>query len=154
MAKKKKKAKASKKGAVATKPKPKKRKGMDADDRKTIKIIDNTAERVQASIGRRILPELTALGTVRFAFSQDLVSRAVLRESLEATVALLWKPPSLDWLTLSGRYSRVQRRWFLAETGGEAEDQSDIIGAAALLDLPWGISLTERILFRHRAGQK
>jgi len=58
MAKKKKKAKASKKGAVATKTKPKKRRGMDADDRKTIKIIDNTAERVQASIGRRILPEL------------------------------------------------------------------------------------------------
>jgi DNA topoisomerase-6 subunit A len=54
----KKKAKRSKKKAVAMKSRPRKRRSMSADDRKTVRIIDKTAERVQASINRRILPEL------------------------------------------------------------------------------------------------
>ena len=117
-------------------------------------VNEGRSEIIQAVLSNgltwRISPELTAIGTARFVFNQDLVSRAVLRESLEGSIALLYKPQTLDWLTLSGRYGRVHRRWFISEEDRQAEEEVDVAGVAALFTLPWGITLTERLLFRHR----
>ncbi|MGB0588772.1 MAG: hypothetical protein ACPGU1_03740 [Myxococcota bacterium] len=98
----------------------------------------------------RIAPELTALGTFRFVFSQDLVTRDMLRESMEGSAALLWRPRELNWLTLSARYSRIYRQWLEDVTQDERSNRTDTIGATALMSFSFGLTLTERVIFLHR----
>ena len=116
--------------------------------------LTRRSEVIQAMLSNgltwRISPELTALGTFRFVFNQDLVTRAMLRESVEGSVALLWRPQDLDWLTLSARYSRIYRQWLDEGTQNERSERVDTIGATAVLTFSFGLTLTERVLFRHR----
>ena len=108
----------------------------------------------------RITPELTAMATLAFAFTQNLSNREMIRESAEFSAALLWRPEALDWLVLSGRYTRIHRQWLLADEAQGSRDQADLVGITALFDLPLGpgLRITERLIFRHHdvnaAGQE
>jgi len=99
----------------------------------------------------RITPELTALGTLRLAFTQNLSNRDVVRESLGASVAALWRPKSLDWLRLSGRYTRIHRRWTALTPTEPSQDRADLVAVTGLFDLPFGLRFTERVIFRHHS---
>ena len=101
----------------------------------------------------RLTPELTALGTFRFAFTQDLVSRAMLRESLEGSFALLWRPKEMSWLRMSARYSRIYRQWLSDDLGSERAEEQDIASATALMSFAFGLTLTERVIFRRSTSE-
>ena len=109
------------------------------------------SEVIQAMISNglswRITQGLTALGTFRFVFTQDLVSRAMLRESLEGSVALLWQPETMDWLRVSTRYSRIYRQWLEGDDARELAAQQDLASATLLLSFPFGLTLSERLIF-------
>lgn len=93
-----------------------------------------------------------------FDLTQDLVTREVLREGLELSLAGIHRPRLADWLTLTGRISRYQRRYASHDDaprldGAATLDQResvDLLGVGAIMELPKGFELTEHAVYRYR----
>jgi hypothetical protein len=93
-----------------------------------------------------------------FDLTQNLATRDVLREGLELTLAGIHRPRLADWLTLTGRLSRYQRRYASPDDvarleGAATHDQResvDLIGLGAIMELPKGFELTEHAVYRYR----
>jgi hypothetical protein len=117
-------------------------------------VTQMEAETVQAVISNgvswQITPEVTTLGTVRLAFTQNLSTRDIIRDSVEASVAALWRPRNMNWFKLSGRYTRMHRRWNSIAPILQSRDRADLVAATAMFDLAVGLRFTERLLFKHR----
>ncbi|MBD90338.1 MAG: hypothetical protein CL940_08375 [Deltaproteobacteria bacterium] len=93
-----------------------------------------------------------------FDLTQNLATRDVLREGLELTLAGIHRPRLADWLTITGRLSRYQRRYAFADgverlEGTATHDQKesvDLLGVGAIIELPRGLELTEHAVYRYR----
>jgi hypothetical protein len=99
--------------------------------------------------------DVTLLGVLNYSLSQDLETRRVVREDLEATAGIALRPLDDDDLVLIARYSQVGQRSsedsvsLLGEVlrSDETRDSS-IFSVAAVIGLPAGLSLTEKIAWR------
>jgi hypothetical protein len=93
-----------------------------------------------------------------FDLTQNLATRDVLREGLELTLAGIHRPRLVDWLTLTGRLSRYQRRYASPDDvarleGAGTQDQResvDLLGIGAIIELPKGFEITEHAVYRYR----
>ena len=127
-------------------------------------------ERVQVlllnGVTARLGEDVTLTGTLDYTLTQDLSTRAVEREALQASVAGLWRPHPLDWLTLMARYGRVSRRRLLPAAGlaglGGLSDVAkrderatvDLASLGAIFELPLRLRLTEQATLRHRTTRE
>ncbi len=118
-------------------------------------------ERVQAVIlnglTARIGRDLSLMASFDYTLTQNLTNRDIEREGMEASLALLWRPRTLEWLTLAARYGRVQRRGLRDLDAQLADPQkltesatADLASVAAIFELPLRLRLTEKLTLRHR----
>ncbi len=98
----------------------------------------------------------TLLAIFNYGLSQDLDTREIAREDLEATFGLAYRP--VEGLTLISRYSRLleRRRTTSVSLLGErldVDDSSarDLISVSAIIDLPLDLELTEKLVWRFHA---
>jgi hypothetical protein len=98
----------------------------------------------------------TLLAIFNYGLSQDLDTREIAREDLEATFGLAYRP--VDGFTLIGRYSRLleRRRTTSVSLLGERLDVDDsnardLISVSAIIDLPFDLELTEKLVWRFHA---
>ncbi|MCC6622696.1 MAG: hypothetical protein IT385_15645 [Deltaproteobacteria bacterium] len=99
--------------------------------------------------------DVTLLGVFNYALSQDLDTRVVVREDLEATFGLAVRPLDDDDLVLITRFSRVSERSATESVSllGEAlrvDDRraSNIFSVSAVIELPLSLRLTEKVAWR------
>jgi hypothetical protein len=101
----------------------------------------------------------SAMLMANFDLTQDLATRQVQREGLELSLAAIHRPRFTDWLTLTGRISRYQRRYALdaadlllldGQTVPEQRESIDLIGVGAIMELPANLELTEHAVYRFR----
>lgn len=99
--------------------------------------------------------DFTVLALFNYMLTQDLDSRRVAREDLEASIGLAYRPLANDDLILIARYSRLlERRGSVsASLLGESvysdeRRQSDLLSVAAVIELPWRLTLTEKLVWR------
>jgi hypothetical protein len=108
------------------------------------------------SLDLRLGDEFTVLALFNYGLSQDLDSRTVAREDLEATVGLAYRPD--EDLTLIARYSRLLERRasstvsLLGERLDLDDTQSrDLLSLTAIIALPLDMELTEKLVWRFHA---
>jgi hypothetical protein len=101
----------------------------------------------------------SAMVMANFDLTQDLATRQVLREGLELSLAAIHRPRLADWLTLTGRISRYQRRYAMdaatlllldGQTVPEQHESIDLVGVGAIMELPANLELTEHAVYRFR----
>ncbi|MBL8786346.1 MAG: hypothetical protein JNJ59_15705, partial [Deltaproteobacteria bacterium] len=99
--------------------------------------------------------DVTLLGLANYMLSQDLETRRVVREDLEASVGLAIRPLANDDLVFIARYARVLEREakqvvsLLGETLNlDERRQSDLVSLSAIIELPLGLKLTEKVAWR------
>ncbi len=117
----------------------------------------------------------TGLAMVNYTLTQNLSTRQVDREGLEATGGLVWRPQEARWLTLLLRYTRrVERRTTAAVVAGSAlgglpalpaagdvgglgtllgtqtsRSVIDLASVAGIFELPWRFQLSEKLAYKH-----
>ena len=131
-------------------------------DQEPIETDDDMATTVQAvalnGLTFNLSRDTNVMLMANFDLTQNLATREVLREGLELTLAGIHRPRLADWLTITGRLSRYQRRYVMADgverlDGVDAPDQResvDLLGVGAIIELPRGLELTERAVYRYR----
>ncbi|MFO0749486.1 MAG: OmpA family protein [Myxococcota bacterium] len=99
--------------------------------------------------------DVTLMGVFNYALSQDLDTRTVVREDLEATAGISVRPLSDDDLVFIARFSQVGERAneqsvsLLGETLRSDESRtSSIFSIAAVIGLVDDLSLTEKLVWR------
>jgi len=99
--------------------------------------------------------DVTLLGVFNYALSQDLDTRLVLREDLEATAGIAVRPLDADDLILIARFSQVEQRQseqtvsLLGELlVSDEQKTSTIFSIGAIVKLPASLTLTEKLAFR------
>lgn len=124
-------------------------------DRPPIEGLDEILQAMLRNTADLKVGDFTVLALFNYMLSQDLDSRAVAREDLEASVGLAYRPLSNDDLILVARYSRLLERRsdtvasLLGETIRSDESrQSDLLSVAAIIELPWRLTLTEKLVWR------
>ena len=101
------------------------------------------------------IDSVTLFGLFNYVLTQDLETRRVVREDMEASVGLAYRPLDNDDLILIARYSRLvdRRSDTVVSLLGEAlvldeRRISDLISIAAIIELPLGLTLTEKLVWR------
>jgi len=99
--------------------------------------------------------DLTLFGLFNYILSQDLETRRIASEDLELSAGLALRPLASDDLILVARYSRLVDRKsesvvsLLGETLVLDElRRADLLSFAAIIDLPLGMTLTEKVVWR------
>jgi hypothetical protein len=112
--------------------------------------IDGFDEILQA-VARNALDfkigDYTVLGIFNYMLSQDLETRRVAREDLEATLGIL-----------VAKYTRLLERRadtmvsLIGQTiRSDDSRQTDLLSVAAIIELPWRLTLTEKLVWRFHA---
>lgn len=125
--------------------------------------VDGLAEVLQAMVRNTAdlkLGDVTVLALFNYMLSQDLDTRRVAKEDLEASLGLAYRPLANDDLILVARYSRLLDRTATTTASllGQAlrndeYRQSDLVSVAAIIALPWRLTLTEKLVWRfHSIG--
>ncbi len=113
----------------------------------------------------------TGLAMVNYTLTQNLSTRQVDREGLEATGGLVWRPQEARWLTLLLRYTRrVERRTTAAvvagslgaapglgalggldaaSTGERSRSVIHLGSVAGIFEFPWRLQLSEKLAYKH-----
>jgi len=120
------------------------------------------ADRVQVllrnNLNLKLSKDVTGLVYSTYTMTQNLADRQMDQESLEATAGVAYRPMSSDRLTLLGRYThRLTRsvRPAVSTLGLEnLQDWTsniDLLSVAGVLELPYGMQLTEKIVYKHNS---
>ena len=124
-------------------------------DRPPVEGLDEVLQAMVRNTADLKLGDFTVLALFNYMLSQDLDSRRVAREDLEASFGLAYRPLSNDELILVARYSRLLERRadqvvsLLGETiRSDDRRQSDLLSVAAIIELPWRLTLTEKLVWR------
>ena len=90
--------------------------------------------------------------------TQNLADRRMDQESLEATAGVAYRPLNSDRLTLLGRYThrltrgvRPEVSTLGLETMEDWTSNIDLISLAGVLELPYGMQLTEKLVYKHHS---
>ena len=101
------------------------------------------------------IDNVTVFGLFNYVLSQDLDTRRVAREDMEASFGLAYRPLQNDDLILIARYSHLvdRRSDTVVSLLGEAlvldeRRSSDLWSVAAIIELPLGLTLTEKLVWR------
>jgi len=101
------------------------------------------------------IDNVTIFGLFNYVLSQDLETRRVAREDMEASFGLAYRPLDNDDLILIARYTRAvdRRSDTVVSLLGEAlvldeRRISDLISVGAIIELPLGLTLTEKLVYR------
>jgi len=101
------------------------------------------------------IDDVTLFGLFNYVLSQDLATRRVAREDMEASFGLAYRPLDNDDLIFIARYSRLvdRRSDTVVSLLGEAlvldeRRLSDLVSVAAIIELPLGLTLTEKLVWR------
>lgn len=99
--------------------------------------------------------DVTIFGLFNYILSQDLETRRIASEDMELSAGLAFRPLASDDLILVARYSRLidRKSDTVVSLLGEAlvhDDltKSDLLSLAAIIDLPLGMTLTEKLVWR------
>lgn len=99
--------------------------------------------------------DLTVFGLFNYILSQDLETRRIASEDMELSAGFALRPLASDDLILVARYSRLLDRKaetvvsLLGETLVLDElRESDLLSLAAIIELPLGMTLTEKLVWR------
>ena len=102
---------------------------------------------------------VSLFGFIDYDVTQDLRSRQVLKEDLVATLGLAFRPLANSDFILAARWSRVLERATTRETTlfGEAltrEERtlSDLVSLTGIIELPFRLQLTEKLVWRVGVG--
>lgn len=124
-------------------------------DRPPVEGLDEVLQAMVRNAADLKIGDFTVLALFNYMLSQDLDSRRVAREDLEASLGLAYRPLSNDDLILVARYSRLLERRadtvvsLLGETiRSDDRRQSDLLSVAAIIELPWRLTLTEKLVWR------
>ncbi|MCA9514309.1 MAG: hypothetical protein KC635_05155, partial [Myxococcales bacterium] len=117
---------------------------------------------VRGGVDAKVSDALTILGVGTYTVTQNLDSRDVLKEDLEATLGFALRPLHDDDLILIGRYSRVLHREQISAVvdelagviaQGTTEEATHLASLAAIIELGARLQLTEKIAWKHAAVQ-
>ncbi|MEE2779731.1 MAG: hypothetical protein VYE15_04345 [Myxococcota bacterium] len=139
------------------------------DKLKDFSAIQPEREVVQAvtsnGLTLRLSDSVTVMGLLTYTLTQNLGQRTVDKgwgveqEGLDATLAGIYRPVRAHWLTLTGRLSRYQRRYRVADESvlrlegdgpGMEQETASLVGGSAIADLPWRLRLTEKLTYADR----
>jgi uncharacterized repeat protein (TIGR01451 family) len=120
----------------------------DGQDRVQVLLRNN--------LNLKLSPDVTALVYSTYTMTQNLLDRTMDQESLEATAGVAYRPLHSDKLTLLGRYTHRLMRGVRPEVstlGIESMsgwiNNIDLLSLAGVLELPYGLQLTEKLVYKH-----
>lgn len=119
--------------------------------------LDQMQTVLRNGLNLKIGDAVTIFANANYILTQDLTTRKVKGEHLDASVAIAVRPPDMDWLTIGTRWARQIRRNPLALEGFdklgllERDERTitDLFSLTAIFELPFRLQLSERFAFRH-----
>jgi hypothetical protein len=118
------------------------------------------ADRIQVllrnNLNLKLSPDVTALVVSTYTLTQNLTDRHRDQEALEATAGLAYRPLHSDTLTMLARYTHRLSRGMRAdlspmglETMVDWTNNVDLASLAAIIEMPYGLQLTEKLVYKH-----
>ena len=120
--------------------------------------VDRVQVLLRNNLNLKLSPDVTGVIYSTYTMTQNLADRRMDQESLEATAGVAYRPLNSDRLTLLGRYThrltrgvRPEVSTLGLETMEDWTSNIDLISLAGVLELPYGMQLTEKLVYKHHS---